>query len=71
MKTLAIKKLDKALVDMLQRHLSTLWDWLRLIEQSKYSYSSPGKTFEKQVKTIEEQEKMMQFYYLWIYLPNN
>ena len=32
-------------------------DQSRLIEQAKFTYSPLGKAFEKQIKTIEEQEK--------------
>ena len=32
-------------------------DQSRIIEQSKFIYSSPGNAFEKQTKTIEEQGK--------------
>ena len=32
-------------------------DQSRIIEQAKFTYSPLGKAFEKQIKTIEEQEK--------------
>ena len=32
-------------------------DQRRMIEQAKFSYSPLGKTFEKQIKTIEDNEK--------------
>ena len=33
------------------------FDESRIIEQTKFTYSSLGKAFEKQIKTIEEQGK--------------
>ena len=32
-------------------------DQSRILEQAKFTYSTLGKTFEKQIKTIEEQGK--------------
>ena len=32
-------------------------DQSRIIEQARFTYSPLGKAFEKQIKTIEEQEK--------------
>ena len=32
-------------------------DQSRIIEQAKFSYSTLGKAFEKEIKTIEEQGK--------------
>ena len=33
------------------------YDQSRIIEQAKFTYSSGGKVFEKQKKTIEQQRK--------------
>ena len=30
-------------------------DQSRIIEQAKFTYSPPGKAFEKQIKTVEDQ----------------
>ena len=32
-------------------------DQSRIIEQAQFTYSPPGKAFEKQIKTIQDQEE--------------
>ena len=34
-----------------------LYDKKQIIQQAKFTYSAVGKGFEKQIKTIEDQEK--------------
>ena len=36
-------------------------DQSRIIESARFTYSPLGKAFEKQIKTIEEQEKKLRF----------
>ena len=41
------------------------FDQSRIIEQAKVTYSPLGKTFEKQIKAIEEQGKKIEALNVW------